>query len=246
MYSLQADSSQKQLLSKAKQSAQLGVYLSDVATMKIAIPALHKQVAIAAFLDEKTAAIDDLIAKKETLLELLSEKRTALITHAVTKGLNLSAPMKPSGINWIGDVPQGWETIKLRFLCRINTGSRDTENRIAEAEYPFFVRSQTIERIDTYALDCEAVLTAGDGVGVGKVFHYYNGKFDFHQRVYAFTDFYKIQGKFFFQFFSQFFWPANEYLFCQVYGRFGKASFFTRTNYVRATRRRADKNRRIS
>lgn len=205
MYSLQADSSQKQLLSKAKQSAQLGVYLSDVATMKIAIPALHKQVAIAAFLDEKTAAIDDLIAKKETLLELLSEKRTALITHAVTKGLNLSAPMKPSGINWIGDVPQGWETIKLRFLCRINTGSRDTENRIAEAEYPFFVRSQTIERIDTYALDCEAVLTAGDGVGVGKVFHYYNGKFDFHQRVYAFTDFYKIQGKFFFQFFSQFF-----------------------------------------
>lgn len=73
------------------------------------VPSIEEQTAIADFLDKKTAEIDDLIAKKEKLLRLLAEQRTALITHAVTKGLNPNAPMKPSGIDWLGDVPEGWE-----------------------------------------------------------------------------------------------------------------------------------------
>ncbi|NQY82987.1 MAG: restriction endonuclease subunit S [Alphaproteobacteria bacterium] len=84
MYSLQADSSQKQLLSKAKQSAQLGVYLSDISTMNISLPSLNTQKTIAGFLDNKTAEIDALQSKVETAIERLNEHRTALITHAVT------------------------------------------------------------------------------------------------------------------------------------------------------------------
>ena len=72
---------------------------------------------------------------------------------------------------------------RLKTLASIGTGGRDTINREEGVKYPFFVRSQTVERINTWSFDGEAVLTAGDGVGVGKVFHYARGKFDYHQRV---------------------------------------------------------------
>ena len=71
----------------------------------------------------------------------------------------------------------------LKFICDVQTGGKDTENAVEDGIDPFFVRSQTVERIHSKTFDCEAVLTAGDGVGVGKVFHYVNGPFDFHQRV---------------------------------------------------------------
>ena len=110
--------------------------------------------------------------------------------------------LKPSGVEWLGDVPEHWDVRRLRSLVSINTGGRDTINRIDDGKYPFFVRSQTVERIDTWSYDGEAVLTAGDGVGVGKVFHYVNGKFDFHQRVYKFSDFTEVLGNFFFHYFK--------------------------------------------
>jgi type I restriction enzyme S subunit len=86
-------------------------------------------------------------------------------------------------------VPEHWEVKRLKFLCSITTGSKDTVDAVEDGIYPFFVRSQTVERINTYSYDGEAVLTAGDGAGVGKIFHYFNGKFDFHQRVYLFYSF---------------------------------------------------------
>jgi len=73
-----------------------------------------EQRAIAAFLDQETARIDELIDKKQRLIELLTEKRTALISHAVTKGLNPDAPMKDSGIDWLGPVPKHWKAVQLR------------------------------------------------------------------------------------------------------------------------------------
>lgn len=109
---------------------------------------------------------------------------------------------KPSGVEWLGDVPEEWEVIKMRYLCFITTGSRDTENAIEDGKFPFSVRSQTIERINEFTHNCEAILTAGDGVGVGKVFHYFNGKFTAHQRVYILNHFVKVQGGFLFSYFS--------------------------------------------
>jgi type I restriction enzyme S subunit len=95
-----------------------------------------------------------------------------------------------------------WETRNIGELVLVKTGDKDTQDRVQEGNYPFFVRSQKVERINSFSYDGEAVLTAGDGVGTGKVFHYINGKFDYHQRVYCMSDFSKIHGKYFFYQFS--------------------------------------------
>ncbi len=112
---------------------------------------------------------------------------------------------KKTGIDWIPAIPEHWGVIRLRFLCSITTGKKNTENKEEKGKYPFIVRSQTIERINSYSYDCEGILTAGDGVGVGKVFHYVNEKFDFHQRVYLLYNFTSnINGKFLFYYLQTF------------------------------------------
>jgi len=80
------------------------------------VPSLDEQKTIASFLDQKTAVIDDLIADKEKLIELLQEKRQAIITEAVTKGLNPNVKMKDSGIEWIGEIPEHWSITKMKYL----------------------------------------------------------------------------------------------------------------------------------
>ena len=103
--------------------------------------------------------------------------------------------------------PADWKEIKVGDYAHITTGKKNTQDRMADGQYPFFVRSQNVERINSYSFDGEAVLTAGDGVGTGKVFHYINGKFDCHQRVYRITDFRSdLNGKFFYLMFSRFFY----------------------------------------
>lgn len=96
-----------------------------------------------------------------------------------------------------------WEEYRIGDLCRVDTGNKDTQNKVDNGIYPFFVRSQNVERINTYSYDGEAILTAGDGVGVGKVFHYVNCKFDYHQRVYKLSDFNNVNGKFLYMYFSK-------------------------------------------
>jgi type I restriction enzyme S subunit len=90
----------------------------------MAMPPTSEQRAIAAFLDRETAKIDALVAKKEKLIALLQEQRTALITRAVTKGLDPNAPMRDSGVEWLGEIPAHWEALSLkRRTKRIQTGS---------------------------------------------------------------------------------------------------------------------------
>ena len=97
-----------------------------------------------------------------------------------------------------------WEVKKLGEVCEIKTGNKDTQNKVENGKYPFFVRSNTVEKIDSYSYDGEAILTSGDGVGVGKNFHYINGKFDFHQRVYALRNFRDgYSGKYIYHLFSE-------------------------------------------
>lgn len=86
-------------------------------------PTIQEQSAIAAFLDRETAKIDALVAEQEKLIELLKEKRQAVISHAVTKGLDPNVPMKDSGVEWLGEVPEHWEVAKLRrFVLAVQTG----------------------------------------------------------------------------------------------------------------------------
>ena len=161
-------------------------------------PPKAEQENIVRILDRETSRIDGLVVKKTRFIELLREKRQSLIAHAVTKGLDAGVPMRDSRVEWLGEIPRAWSTKRLRFVCDVTTGSKDTINAVQDGTYPFYVRSQEVERIDTYSADCEAVLTAGDGAGVGKVYHYANGKFDFHQRVYMMHNFQHVRGRFFY------------------------------------------------
>jgi Restriction endonuclease S subunits len=87
------------------------------------VPPLAEQRAIAEYLDRETAHVDALIAKKRALIDLLECQRTALISHAVTKGLNPAAPLKPSGVDWLGEIPAHWEVRRLKFVASINPDS---------------------------------------------------------------------------------------------------------------------------
>jgi len=109
---------------------------------------------------------------------------------------------KQTGIEWLNNVPAHWEKVRLRYLCDITTGKKDTINREEDGEYPFFVRSNTIERISTYSFDGEAILTAGDG-DICKIWHHVNEKFDFHQRVYMLYNFKRIISKYLFYYISE-------------------------------------------
>ena len=106
----------------------------------------------------------------------------------------------------IGIIPEDWDVDEIQNHANITTGAKNTQDRIEDGRFPFFVRSQKVERINTYSYDGEAILTAGDGVGTGKVFHYINDKFDFHQRVYSISDFdNRLDGYFFYLYFSSHF-----------------------------------------
>jgi type I restriction enzyme S subunit len=168
---------------------------TELKNFSVAIPPLEEQTAIANFLDDKTTKIEQAIAIKQKQIELLKERRQILIHKAVTRGLNDNVKLKDSNVEWIGEIPEHWEVRRFKFLCHITTGSKNTEDKVENGKYPFYVRSQKPERINSYTFDGEAILTAGDGAGVGKVFHYLNEKFDFHQRVYKFSNFKHIKGK---------------------------------------------------
>lgn len=91
----------------------------------------------------------------------------------------------------MSDYPKDWEEKNLGFLSSIKTGTKNNEDKVSYGKYSFFVRSANVERIDTYSYDTEAILVPGEG-NIGSIFHYINGKFDVHQRVYAITNFNKM------------------------------------------------------
>ncbi|MEZ2741185.1 restriction endonuclease subunit S [Paenalcaligenes hominis] len=94
----------------------LGQYAID--NVELPFPPIVEQTAIANFLDHETAKIDALIAEQEKLIALLAEKRQATISHAVTRGLNPDVPMKASGVDWLGEIPEHWQLIRLKFVVQ--------------------------------------------------------------------------------------------------------------------------------
>lgn len=101
----------------------------DLLTLPFPLPPAAEQVAIAAFLDRETAKIDALVEAQRRLIELLKEKRQAVISHAVTKGLDPTAPMKASGVDWLGDVPAHWDVKPLKHLVRLKSGGTPSKDR---------------------------------------------------------------------------------------------------------------------
>ena len=155
---------------------------SDLAEIKIALPSLPEQEKIAAFL----SLVDAQIEKQRQLVEALKKYKRGVKSCIFSQH-------------------SSWNRDTADKLAHIATGSSNTQDSVADGKFPFFIRSANVARSNKYIFDGEAVLTIGDGQ-IGKVFHYINGKFDCHQRVYMITDFRKISGRYFYHFFSTFFY----------------------------------------
>lgn len=122
----------------------------------------------------------------------------------------MAREMKDSGIQWVGIIPADWECRRLRFLCEIQTGNQDTQDSIPDGLFPFYVRSPIVERSNKYTFEGPAILMAGDGAGAGRVFHYVDGKYGCHQRVYSLQKITDINRRFLYYYLSNLFYREIE------------------------------------
>lgn len=172
--------------------------LSKIAinSVNIFLPKYNEQKKIGEFFQK----IDDLINFHECKHDKLINLKKAMIKKMFPKnGCNCPEIR-------FKEFTDDWKHYKLKEICSISTGKSNTQDKIDDGKYPFYVRSPIIEYSDKYLYEEEAVLTVGDGVGTGKVFHYVNGKYDLHQRVYRMFDFNGVHGKYFYYYFSNHFY----------------------------------------
>ena len=179
----------KRLESQMTGSAgQKRVPADSVAAYKIAVPPLAEQRKIA----EVLGVWDEAIEKQARLIEKLALRKRALMQRLLSAKLRLPGFSEP------------WKKVKLGDVASIKTGNKNNEDKIANGQYPFFVRSSIVERINTYSYDGEAILIPGEGK-IGEIIHYINGKFDYHQRVYKISDFSNCSGLFLYYYLMYFF-----------------------------------------
>lgn len=163
-------------------SANTNINQDTLKSLKLAYPkSKDEQQAIAKALSDADAWI-------ESLEKLIAKKR--LIKQGAMQEL-----LTPK---------EDWEVKKLGEMSVIYTGKKNNQDKIENGVYPFFVRSQTVERINTYSFDGEAILIPGEG-NLGSIVHYINGKFDFHQRVYKISNFNEVNGKYLYWYFRMYF-----------------------------------------
>jgi len=117
-------------------AAQPGLSVEQIENLRTCVPTNSEQRTIASFLDNKTTTIDDIITEKQNLISLLKEQRQAIITEAVTKGLDPNAPMKDSGIEWIGEIPVDWGIIRFRVLFSFGRGLNITRADLEDEGVP--------------------------------------------------------------------------------------------------------------
>ncbi|MDN7131070.1 restriction endonuclease subunit S [Halomonas sp. MC140] len=136
----------------------------------ILLPPLPEQYAIAAFLDKKCATIDEVVGIKEEQIKLLRERRQILIQQAVTRGLNPDAPMKDSGIDWIGEIPAHWQVRSIRYAFRFRNYQRiplsGSEREHMQGEFPYYGASGIIDYVEDYIFDEDLILIAEDGANL--------------------------------------------------------------------------------
>ena len=132
-------------LSKGIRVNQWDLEPQDHSRMPVVLPSSAEQTAIATFLDRETAKIDALVAEQEKLIALLQEKRQAVISHAVTKGLDPNVPMKDSGVEWLGEVPGHWEVAALNYRYEVLLGKMLDEKRITGEHLAPYLRNVDVQ-----------------------------------------------------------------------------------------------------
>jgi type I restriction enzyme S subunit len=136
---------------------------SAMSGITLAMPPLEEQESIAIFLDHETAKIDALIAEQQRLIELLQEKRQAVISHAVTKGLNPHAPMKDSGVEWLGEVPEHWDVCRVKAVSVFTTsGPRGWSERVGDVGALFVQSGDLTDAMDVDFANCKRVQVGDD------------------------------------------------------------------------------------
>lgn len=164
-------------ISKWMPPSQFDILWEDLRTLLIITPDITTQRKIADFLDRETAEADALVAKYERLIELLEEKRIALITQAVTKGLNPTALMKDSGVAWIGEVPTHWTVMPLKRLVSMKSGEQITAEQIVESgNYPVYGGNGLRGFTDSFTHKGAFALVGRQGALCGNI-NYANGEF---------------------------------------------------------------------
>lgn len=175
----------------------------------MSFPSLPEQQKIASFLSKVDEKITLLTEKKDKLTEYKKGVMQQLFNgkwEEQDEQLTFIPPTLRFKADDGSEFPD-WEEKTIDQVCIVGTGNKDTQNRVDDGLYPFYVRSNTVERINSYSYDGEAILTSGDGVGVGKNYHYVNGKFDYHQRVYCLNEFKTgNNGKYIYYYFSEHFY----------------------------------------
>lgn len=165
--SYQLQYSQQDLLNLGTGTTFLQISKQDIRQFNILLPPLETQKKIASYLDRKTEAIDALIAKKQRMIELLEEKRSALINHVVTKGLNPDAPMKDSGIPWIGQIPAHWDVKRVKYALKICNNLRKpinkSERHEMKGDYPYWGPTGVLDFINEYQFDGDFAIIGEDG-----------------------------------------------------------------------------------
>ena len=142
----------------------------EMKMIKLAVPPLEEQTAIANYLDTATAKIDAAIAQQQKMIDLLNERKQIIINRAVTKGLNPNAKMKDSGVEWIGEVPEGWEMRKLKHLGSIKSGDGIKNEELLEyGKYPVWGGNGLMGYTDKYNKDKNAIVIGRVGALCGNV-----------------------------------------------------------------------------
>lgn len=184
--------SQRKLSKLAQGKSVVHLHNEDLSNLEIKIPSLPEQQKIADFL----STVDSIIASETKILNALQKKKKALMQKLFSQQLRFKADDGSEFPEWVEK--------KVTDFAKVDTGANNTQDKVENGLYPFYVRSPIVYRSNKYIFDFpEAVLTVGDGVGTGKVFHYVQGKFDCHQRVYAIHDFESIIGKYFYFYFAE-------------------------------------------
>ncbi|RXG35182.1 restriction endonuclease subunit S [Methanohalophilus sp. WG1-DM] len=148
----------------------------DIENINVTTPPLPEQKSISTFLDRETSRIDALVEKKQQFIELLEERRSALISHAVTKGLDPDVPMKDSGVEWIGEIPEHWDFKKLSYMASLKSGENITSTEFEKyGEYPVFGGNGLRGYFSKYTHEGEYVIIGRQGALCGNI-NYTKGK----------------------------------------------------------------------
>ena len=148
----------------------------EMKMIKLTVPPLEEQTAIANYLDTATAKIDAAIAQQQKMIDLLNERKQIIINRAVTKGLNPNAKMKDSGVEWIGEVPEGWEVRKLKHIAKLQSGDTISSDSFTETGYPVFGGNGFRGYTNRFTNDGDYVLIGRQGALCGNV-NYAHGRF---------------------------------------------------------------------